>query len=213
MPFSINHYAQLRPFLYHLTAQANQLRIQSLQRLESAALLFVTANRADALRERRRGHLHIPIDGHQIVVRDQAPLHAGNIAFADGWGLPDLIADLNRRVFFWPGTGAKPIEYGMRHFARYEAEEPLIIRVRFVDLLRHNPNQEPMFCRYNSGSPRYNNGRASPRGQDTFQPAERCAYRPSAVVETTFVDSVNLPATTECADSPIGPWRPLFSVD
>jgi hypothetical protein len=95
MPFSINHYAQLRPFLYHLTAQANQLCIQSLQRLESAALLFAAANRADALRERRRGHMHIPIDGHQIVIRDQTSLHAGNIAFADGWGLSALIADLN----------------------------------------------------------------------------------------------------------------------
>jgi hypothetical protein len=95
MPFSINHYAQLRPFLYHLTAQANQLRIQSLQCLESAALLFAAANRADALRERRRSHMHIPIDGHQIMIRDQTPLHAGNTAFADGWGLPALIADLN----------------------------------------------------------------------------------------------------------------------
>jgi hypothetical protein len=211
MPFTLARYAQLRPFLYHLTARANHSRIAELRRLESTAVLLVASRSIDALRVRRRSHLPLRIGAHQVLVRDQAPLHAGNVAFAEGWNLADLVADLNRRVFFWPGGVQGPISYGQRHFARYAVEMPLIIRVRAEALFQSNPERTPLFCRYNSGSPRCNGGRPSPRGPDTFLSAECCQYGPANVVEVTFLDTVMLPPDVECADHPGGSWRPLFA--
>jgi len=211
MPFTLARYAQLRPFLYHLTARANHSRIEELRQLESAAVLFVISGSVSALRVRRRAHLPLRIGAHQVFVRDQAPLHAGNVAFAGGWDLADLVADLNRRVFFWPGGAQGPIAYGQRHFERYADEAPLIIRVRAEALFQVNPERAPLFCRYNSGSPRCNGGRPSPRGPDTFLSAENCLYRPADVVEVTFLDTVVLPPDVECADQPGGPWRQFFA--
>jgi hypothetical protein len=161
MSFTLARYAQLRPFLYHLTARANHSRIKELHRLESAAVLFEASSSVDMLRVRRRAHLPLRIGAHQVLVRDQAPLHAGNVAFASGWDLADLVADLNRRVFFWPGGAQGPIAYGQRHFARYAAEMPLIIRVRAETLFQTNPERTPLFCHYCHCSP-YNDPQPPP---------------------------------------------------
>jgi hypothetical protein len=212
MPFTLARYTQLRPFLYHLTARVNRSRIEELRRLESAAVLFDASRRVDAVRMRRRTHMSVELGTYQVLVRDQSPLYAGNVAFAKGWDFADLVADLNRRVFFWPGGTLGPISYGQRHFARYVTEKPIIIRARTDALFQSNPDRAPLFCRYNSGSPRCNGGRRSPRGPDTFLSAERCQYRPADVVEVTFLDTVTLPPDAECAEHPSGPWRPLFAL-
>jgi hypothetical protein len=126
------------------------------------------------------------------------------------WSFERFVAHLNGRVFFWPGDGQGPISYGMRHFARYEAEEPVILRVPVLDVVEANAAVEPLFCRYNSGSPRWTQGVASPRGATTFVSACDANFRASQVVEVTFAATVTLPSSAELGMGPSGPWRPAW---
>jgi hypothetical protein len=210
MTFTLNDYSKTRPYLYHLAFRHNLQRIRTTRRLESAASLLIEAARQSDLRNRRRTTLPITIENSRVLLRDQAPLHEGNIGFTGGWTFEDLLEDLNRRVFFWPGSGGGPNDYGRRHYEHYAAENPAMIRVAFDSLRDHNPDLIPLFTKYNTGSPRYSGGRPSPRGPDTFLPAEQCAFPPSKVVEVTFVESVILPDDAELSNHPSGPWTPLF---
>ena len=211
MPFTLDQYSGVRPFLYHLTARENLERIRSLKRLDSAAILLLAADEENHIRTRRRDPMPLLVERDQILVRDQAPLHPGNIEFQGGWDLEDLVAELNRRVFFWSGRERGPVRYGANHFRCYQRERPVIIRVRFDVLRRCNMKRVPLFCKYNSGSPRCYQGRGSPRGPDTFAPAERCSYNPGDVVEVTFLGSVSLPPEAEISSYVTGPWQPLFA--
>jgi hypothetical protein len=210
MPFTLDQYSQRWPFLYHLAFRHNLERIRSTMRLESAALLLTAAARQGRIRSRRPEKLAITVEGSQVLLRDQAPLHEANIEFTGGWTFEDLLGDLNRRVFFWPGSESGPNDYGVRHYERYAVEEPIMIRIAFDSLLERNPETTPLFCRFNSGSPRYSQGRPSPRGPDTFLPASQCIHSPRKVVEVTFLESVVLPDETELSDHVGGPWTPLF---
>ena len=243
MPFDLNTFIGARPWVYHLTSKDNFPTIRQQRRLESASELIGKANLPELLRRRRPTHISIRVAEADIQLRDQAPLHAANIAFEDGWQLPDFIEQLNKLVFFWPGSATGPSRYGRRHFDRYESENPVLLRnsrttdslpaaksaeflilvvppkaacallrVSTRDLITDNSGVEPMFCRFNSGSPRYSNGRASPRGPGTFVSSDRFAGRPSEVVELTFPGSVKLPKRTEYGSTPDGPWIELESV-
>jgi hypothetical protein len=145
-----------------------------------------------------------------IVIRDQAPLYRGNASLPRGFSFEDLIETLNRRIFLWPGNGDRPISYGVRHFNHYQKEQPVMLRFDFESLLRTNPSANPLFCRYNSGSPRCSNGRKSPRGRNTFLSAADFDGTPSHVVEVTFDSEIVLPQDTEFARRLRGPWRPLL---
>src|SRR5882672_8653746 len=118
MPVLVDRFLRLRPFLYHLTDTRNVRRILRTRRIESAAHLLRLARRTDLVRERRRAHVSISVDGEEIAIRDQAPLHQGNMALADGCTFSDFVALLNERVFFWPGSADGPISYGVRHHGR-----------------------------------------------------------------------------------------------
>jgi hypothetical protein len=120
-----------------------------------------------------------------------------------------LLCQLNERVFFWPG-GPDISDYGQRHFERYRAEKPVILRVPTSDLFEANPESVPEFCRFNSGSPRCTKGLGSPRGPSTFIQGTTADFSPGNVVEVTFLESVLLPHSTKVGDSPDGPWRELF---
>jgi len=144
-----------------------------------------------------------------VSLRDQRPLHRGNLVLGEGWTFEDVVEALNRRVFFWPGTAAGPSDYGERNYARYEGERPAVIRVPTKGLLDSHSATEPLFCRFNSGSPRWTGGRASPRGADTFVPADRFQGGVDEVVEITFGTPVTLPSSTEVGFHPGGPWCPL----
>jgi hypothetical protein len=167
---------------------------------------MTAAGEVRLLASRRRTGREIAIDNEMIHIRDQAPLHEGNIRFGDGWSLSDLVSELNQRVFFWPGSGGGPIAYGVRHFERYLTERPVVLRVSLPNLLDCNP-VTPLFCKFNSGSPRCSGGLGSLRCSDTFVTADRATFTPSGVVEVTFLDAVNLPNNVLVADSPQGPWR------
>jgi hypothetical protein len=166
--------------------------------------------RDDLLSFRRRKHEKITVSGKVITIRDQAPLHRGNMALPSGYTFEKFIECLNRRIFFWPGTLDKPISYGLRHFERYREENPVILRISFQSLIDSNPRIEAHYCRYNSGSPRCSYGRKSPRGPNTFQPVDKFEGRPAEVVEVTFNQPLTLPANTNISAHPTGPWKQLF---
>ena len=177
--------------------------------LEPANSLFRAAGRPDLQRSRRRGHIDIKIDGDIIRIRDQDPLHRGNVRLLDGWTFEDLVSHLNDHIFLWPGTEAGPNSYGQRHFDRYISEKPVVLRFRTVEILSSNKGAEALFSKYNSGAPRCTGGKGSPRGPRVFVNSAGFGYPASAVVEVTFRSRVLLPQMTEMARSTLGPWTRL----
>jgi len=63
MAFSLDGFAALRPFLFHLTAFDNLERVRRTGELESAAALIARADRPELLGERRRSGERILVDG------------------------------------------------------------------------------------------------------------------------------------------------------
>lgn len=206
----MQRYANARPYLYHLTDRSNLAHIRETGSLFPAATLMESAGRTDLLRVRRRDHEPVTVENNAMLVRDQARLHRGNLKLPSGYTFEDFVESLNRRIFFWPGTAAGPIGFGVRHFECYESERPVIFRIDFRSLLPANPSTEPLYCRYNSGSPRCSNGEKSPRGPDTFLSAPKFNGIPSRVVEVTFESQIRLPADSELGEHPTGPWRSLL---
>lgn len=205
MPFTSDEFRRARPFLFHLTARVNLDRIIRLMQIDCAATMYEDAE-APSPCDRRRSATILNVDSEQVHIRDQAPLHRGNIRLEGGWSFARLLQELNRRVFFWPGTSVGPIAYGVRHFERYANERPVILRVPCADILAGNAKNLPFFCKYNSGSPRCTNGVGSPRGPATFVKCNKATFRPSQVVEVTFQRQVALPHSVEISDSPYGGW-------
>ena len=165
----------------------------------------------DLLQTPRRGHKPVTFEGRNIVIRDQDYLHKGNTGLSKGYSFEEFIGSLNGRVFFWPGTVSGPIVSGIRHFERYveERPRPVILRLDFQLLLTANPGAVPLFCRYNSGSPRCSFGNKSPRGPNTFVTASEFKETASKVVEVTFNHEITLPPRAEYGANPRGPWKKL----
>ena len=209
MPFTNVQFTRTRPFLFHLTDRDNISRIRDCRVLHSAAVLMQQAGDTSFLRRKRAESVQVKIEKHRVSIRDQQPLYAGNISLHGGFSFEDVIQSLNERVFFWPGTEAGPISYGERHFERYVDEQPAILRIATAELLSANPGVDPLFCRFNSGSPRCSNGIGSPRGPNTFVTCGQADFTPNKVVEVTLTEKANLPSTIEVADSIAGPWQSL----
>jgi len=204
--FTLEKFVKIRPFLFHLTARTNLSGICESLVLFSAANLMNQARDLQYLHIKRSEALRLRIEGKSVSVRDQRPLHKGNIEFESGWTIHRFIHELNERVFFWPGTHKGLNDYGLRHFKRYESEHPIILRVPTKDLIATNAGSGPQFCKFNSGSPRCSQGKRSPRGSQTFLVSEDAGFKPSEVVEVTFRDQIALPRTTVVSHSPLGPW-------
>lgn len=211
MAFRVAQFAKIRPYLYHLTDRRNVRGIRITRTLQSAAELMKQAGDGLFLRRKRATSVVVRIGRSQVTIRDQRPLHRGNITFESDWSFEDVIESLNERVFFWPGNHNGPISYGERHFERYVDEHPVIVRIPTEDLFASNSTAEPTFCRYNSGSPRCSQGVGSPRGPRTFLSCASADFTAGKVVEVTFVQNVELPRSTELSDSAFGPWRPLWA--
>lgn len=209
MSFDHQTYSALRPYLYHLTARSNLPRIRARRQLESASSLAEQANRSALLDVRRATHVPILVDGEEVVLRDQSPLHLRNMRLEEGWTFERFIAHLNQRVFFWPGRDSGPNDYGRRHFARYESEQPVIVRVAFTDLVNANAAVAALFAKCNSGSPRWSGGAAPVRGSRTFVVAAEAPFSAGDVVEVTFQGRVELPSSAEVSDHPDGAWQAL----
>jgi hypothetical protein len=203
-------YTQTRPYLFHLTHRDNLEHIREIGRLFPAAVLMEQARCTDLIRVPRRAPVRLVIGTRTIVLRDQAPLYKGKMKLPRGYTFELFVESLNRRIFFWPGGQNGPIDYGIRHFECYQDEKPIILRVDFQSLCQVNHAINPLFCRYNSGSPRVSYGKKSPRGPDTFISADNFSETPSKVVEVTFDAEIAMPRNTQFATNPRGPWRSLF---
>lgn len=201
---------KLRPLVFHLTARENVAQLRSCRRIYPAADLMRSAGRAALISQRRLRHEKLLIDGASVMVRDQAPLHEGTIAFEIGWHMSRFVAHINEHVFFWPGSNAGPIRAGRSHFERYRAESPVVIRMPLESLVQHNPDSEVLVCRHNSGAPRCSRAQRSPRGSTTYASLGSFTGVASDVVEIVFRGPVHLPAGAECSDSPDGCWRSLL---
>lgn len=210
---NIEHLVKLRPYAYHTTAADNLALIRHARAIESTRRLFERSGRgsAAALRERRKGPLVLVVDGHPIRIRDQQPLHAGNIAFEPGWDMPRFVAHLNGFAYFWPGDQHGPIDYGSNHFDRYTGagERLFVLRVATRALFAHNRDRAIRFSNCNSGSPRMSNGKPRPRGDSTFRLAEAFTGTPGQVKEIVIEDFAALPTEVEFAAALAGPWQPL----
>jgi hypothetical protein len=202
-------FANARPYLFHLTHRDNLPHIRDLACLFPASVLMRKSDHTELIRNVRRGSRQLVVDRRTIIIRDQDRLHKGNMRVPNGFTFEDLVEVLNDRVFFWPGNANGPISYGLRHFERYQDENPIIIRVPTESLFAANSETPPRFCRYNSGSPRCSNGIRSPRGPDTFLSADEFDGTPSTVVEVTFDTEIILPVGTHFGTHPSGPWRKL----
>lgn len=177
--------------------------------LKSSNTLYSEAGENGVSHQVRRGPRYLDIGQRSVQLRDQDPLHAGKISFRDGWTLDDLVRHLDDHVFFWPGWDHGPVLSGRNHFARYAAEQPVVLRVATAELVGANPGNNPLFCRYNSGAPRCTQGYGSPRGKGIFLRADDFPLSPSNVVEVTFRSSVVLPISMQKSGSLSGPWEPL----
>ena len=206
----IERYAKSRSYLYHLTHRDNLNHIREMRRLFPAAILMEQSGNIDLMRTPRRRSVALKIDERQIVLRDQIPLYEGMMQLPIGYTFAEFVESLNRRIFFWPGNKHKPKDNGLRHFEHYKEEKPVIVRAEFEALCRMNPAAKPLFCRYNSGSPRVTYKKKSPRGPNTFLPAEEFNGTPSTVVEVTFDVDVVLPGSAEFSFHPFGPWHNLL---
>jgi len=195
--FSIEQYAALRPTLWHLTHVDNLGRIRK-SRVLMPAEHFVS----ETLNCPRRGMLRT---SSGVVLRDQDLLHESCIDFQNGYSMCDLLADSNRRVFFWAGRPDRPVKAGLGAIKRYGSSNA-IIRLSFLAVVE---KQTPHFSRYNFGAPRMHHGKRVPRGPKTFVQATECDFPPSKVVEVTFAQPVTLRADAEVARSLDGPWEIL----
>lgn len=206
LAFTVAQFTSTRPYLYHLTSQSNFERLLRSRELVCASELLKASKNEDWITRKRLATLTIQINGESIDLRDQQPLYAGKTVLEGGWNFAELVRQLNGRVFFWPGWRDKPVSYAERHFERYEDEKPVIVRVGTQELFDQNMQAAPLFCKYNSGSPRTTQGLGSPRGPDTFIECHRASYTASGVVEVTYLKSVQLPRKIESGVSPWGPW-------
>ncbi len=210
MAFYTEHFAGLRPSLYHWTFVENLAPIRLDRRLSCAAKLMELSGEDHLLHQRRETHRKLVVWGRQVYLRDQALLHDGNIDYEPGSSLDPLVAHLNRRVFFWAGNAEGPKKCGLNHYNHYEKENPAVIRVDTAELFKANPDNVPLFCKYNSGAPRCWNGRKIPRGASTFLEARQCEFPAHEVKEVTFLESVVLPDATELRGQDWQDWTGLF---
>ena len=187
----LHDFVRTRPYLYHLTSSSNVDGILRAGVLRPAAEFYEMAGREHEAHAKRAEHARLACRGHDVVLRDQAPLYAGKCRLHTDWQFSDLVRYLNRHVFFWPGTADGPIAAGKRHFDRYASEPTTVFRLSTRLLFELNPS--PLFTRFNSGSPRPTNGVKPYRGPDTFLAADAFGLPPSRVTECVFSNPVVLP--------------------
>jgi hypothetical protein len=200
MPFDLDKFVSLRPFAYHLTDRSNVSRLRQTGIIQPAATLLRGPGRETEIRQRRKGPLHVIVDGDTVVIRDQRPLIFANIALWEGWASEDFTAFLNEHVYFWPGDSDGPVKSGLRLQNHYVKEQPAFLRIPTRDLFDANCHQPPLFCPFISGAPRKQAGKAVPRGPDLFQPADSFPRTAGQVVELVFRGTVQLPSTTVFGD-------------
>ncbi len=197
MGFDLTAYSKLRPTVWHLTHRDNIARIRTTGKLVPAAgLLLGPIDRPRRLRD---------VGKSGVILRDQDLLNEKSVDLDSG-AFIDFLRDLGRRVFFWSGGVRGPVRAGRRALARY-ASTDVVLRVSFDDVTK---THVPQFTNCNSGATRMQNGQRVRRGLTTFRASHNCPFRPTDVIEVTFVGEVLLPASTEWSNTLGGKFNPLF---
>jgi hypothetical protein len=208
MPFDIDEFTRLRPYVFHVSDRTNLPALRSTRRLRTAANLIRSANRPEWLVLRRTDPVHLATPDGLVVLKDQRPLIAANMVLTAEWSLGEFVQYLNSFTYFWPGNDRGPSGPGQRLLDHYQADGPVLLRIATEDLLRANASMQPEFCPFNSGAPRYHSGRRAVRGPHLFKPAAEFPRRASEVVELAFRGDVALPSTTLIRSA--GGWANLF---
>ncbi len=188
----IHRFLRLRPYCFHYTAASNEASLRARSAIHSASYWLHAAGHGQRCRERRRQSEPVQGPGFSISLRDQAPLHEANILFEGGYAFADVLTLLNRHCFFWPGSADSPIAPGRKFRNRYRSERLSVVRVETAALVDANRDRLRL-CQYNTGAPRWTNGRASPRGPRTLVKLSEFNLTPGAVVEVAFEDVAFLP--------------------
>ncbi len=210
MGFTIQDLYELRPFAYHNSGQENFDAILRHGKLRSTRTILKGTGHDNLLTNRRSSSVTLDVNGETVVIRDNQPLRPASVQLLGGWSLSDLLMELNSRVFLWPGTEERPIDRGRSHFERYARDRDVFtIRVPTRSLVAINHERELWVTRCNSGSARHHSGKPVPRGPSTFQLPAEAAFRPSQVIEMSYVGEAVLPSDAQWSKSLVGPWRPL----
>ncbi len=141
MAFSLEKFASLRPFLYHLTFSENLESIKSTRRLFPAAHFKDGSSECSWLNGRRNTHIPLRTAHGTVYIRDQSPLKEGHIAWESDWNMSRFVRHLNEHVFFWPGGPEGPIRYGRKHIDRYKFEKPVILKISTETLFQPSSNR------------------------------------------------------------------------
>jgi hypothetical protein len=88
------------------------------------------------------------------------------------------------------------VRHGRRLLQRYEADAPVVLKIPTADLFSADSDSVLLFCAFNSGAPRKQNGVPVRRGPDLFVPATEFTRTRGQVVEVAFRSLVALPPTT-----------------
>lgn len=214
MGFTIQRLADLRPFAFHSSGQENFEAILHHRKLRSASTILEGTGHDNLLTNRRATSMTLQVNGETVVIRDNRPLRPASVQYLDGWSLSDLLKELNSRVFLWPGTDKGPIRRGRSHFERYAAEGSVFtIRVPTLSLVAANHDSDLWVTRCNSGSARHHGGQPVPRGPSTFQLPKKSTFRPSQVIELSYIGEASLPVDAQWSESLVGPWKNLSAAD
>lgn len=157
------------------------------------------------VQSRRPEHVVLTTSEKRYAIRDQRPISMVVLgrSLTAGWTASDFIELLNGRVFFWP-----TIDRLERHYDRYSAESPVIIRVESEALLNLNSHVELAWL--NTGAtrchPKYG-GNAPTRGEGTFRKPKEFKHGLRSIAEVTFPGSCVLPKDVWTGPTPEGPWR------
>lgn len=193
MPLNLTAFVERYPALWHVTASANLPRVERDRRLYSAAALMAAATDERWLTVRRPRDVEIRIGSDVVVLREQGPLAGGAVQFEDGWTPGRLTEEINRRVFFWPGTWEAPIPRAAGNFAGFLGRPGAVtLVIPTAAVIAAVPPDALHFTRYIAGAPRLSAGEKSPRGNRTFAPAVRFGGPLSAVREVAVLDAVPL---------------------
>ena len=197
MSFSLKTFVKVRPFLYHVTAAKNLDGLRALRKLISVTELSEEyANLAQPRGLSESAYYR----GAHIGLGDQRPLcrNRNQMCLDGGWEFEKFLQELNRRVFFFPGTPDR-LPRNCEDFIRRKEANKLqlaILRIPTMLLINENRDKLPEFCKHNSGAPRMTNGRRSPRGPNTFVNEKTASFTSSQVKEVSLIGSVFLPKST-----------------
>lgn len=194
MAFDRDSFARAFPTLWHVTSATNWPRIAATRSLQSAASLMRAAGDTAWLERRREAAVPLTVGTEVVWLRDQAPLHEGAVRLEGGWTFPQLVREINERVYFWPGDHTGPTRKARENFSAFrQAGGYVLLRVPTAPLLATVGSLRVQLTRVNVGALRHHptSGYAA-RGPGTFMGLGAFTGAASAVQEVTVRDRVDL---------------------